>query len=119
MGKFSEGFLGHAVYLSEEAEKADQYCTHDFDSDIDRKIFRPTGVAQPLYCYFAFVARVTIGYPVYTKDGVGQIRSLHVGKSVYASPNLELATIPVHSIETPVHAHTLIAEAGAKSEGFT
>jgi len=118
--RFSSGLFGSGVYLAEDPSKIDQYCTPDDEanSDVaaDVRLLHDTlydEVPHPGRCFYAFGVRVSLGFPVYTKDG--EYDSMNSSESVWAtSDKRELSAIPG---STPkVHYQSLIAECGKGEE---
>eukprot|EP00931_Biecheleriopsis_adriatica_P114302 TRINITY_DN8989_c0_g1_i3.p1 TRINITY_DN8989_c0_g1~~TRINITY_DN8989_c0_g1_i3.p1 ORF type:complete len:579 (+),score=99.79 TRINITY_DN8989_c0_g1_i3:24-1739(+) len=118
--KFSSGLFGKGLYLTEDPSKADQYCTTDRPGDeslddLHEDLYGKTGLEHPGPVCYMLVCRVTIGIPVYTKDGKTDMHPPH--KEVFHDDSKrELAAI--EGSDPPIPYHTLIAEAGPKHDGF-
>eukprot|EP00929_Paragymnodinium_shiwhaense_P043487 TRINITY_DN22363_c0_g1_i5.p1 TRINITY_DN22363_c0_g1~~TRINITY_DN22363_c0_g1_i5.p1 ORF type:complete len:289 (-),score=62.78 TRINITY_DN22363_c0_g1_i5:263-1129(-) len=116
--RFSGGLFGSGIYVAEDPSKIDQYCTPDAEcgevGDPDVKLLHEklygSERSHPGRVFYGFVVRVTLGYPVYTKDG--ENNADNQSESVWATKTKrELAEIPDSS--PPVHYHSLVAMAGA------
>jgi hypothetical protein len=116
--RVSSGHFGHAVYLTEDASKSDQYCTPDDgrgEPQLRDGLYADCGLKHPGCVCYAIVCRVALGFPVYTKNGRHALDQ--AGMSVYTSPEKrELAAIP--GSQPPISYHSLVVQAGPKSEGF-
>lgn len=114
----SAGFFGNGVYLAEDADKADQYCSADTPDAspnmLHTRLYSSWGAAHPGRVYYAFVCRSALGCPVFTKDGT--TNSLD-GTPVFSSDDQrELRGIP--GINPPIHYHSLVVQSGPASQGY-
>lgn len=121
----SVGLFGLGLYLAEDASKTDQYCTEDFSDDVALRelhdvLYAKTEVEHPgrasrSAIFYQLVCRVSLGYPIITKDGESSIHDPEM--SIYATHHKrECAGIPCSS--PPIPHHSLIAEKGPLSEGY-
>lgn len=115
--RYSGGLFGHGLYLAEDPEKIDQYCTVDPQSGARRGDLRELhwhlygeDRGPPCDVFYAFLCQATLGFSVRTHDGV----TATVGATkVFASDDMrEFADIPRSTPPTPYHS--LVAETGAK-----
>lgn len=118
--RFSRGVFGNGVYLAEDAEKCDQYCTPDAGlkeslEDLQSRLYDGCRLEHPGRVFYTIVCRVILGFTVYTKDGETNMYPPNQG--VFAnSDKRELAIIPGSS--PPIHYHTMIVECGPAKESF-
>ena len=117
--RFGRGLFGSGVYLAEDAEKMDQYCTPDRRSatgldDLHGILYGagPDRVKRPHDgrdgdIFYAFVVLACCGIPVRTKDGEYDLNK--PGYKIFSSDDKrELAFVP----GTNVRFHSLLAETG-------
>merc|ERR1712228_457162 len=91
--KFSDGLLGKGTYLAEDASKIDQYCTSDPGEEghatmeglnkLHHDLYARNGLQHPGSVHYAIVCAITIGMPIYTKDGESHLQD--PGMSVFAT----------------------------------
>jgi len=119
------GRFGLGLYLSENSSKTDQLCTKDSSDDPDLRELHDAlyvkadiehpGRAEGLAIFYQLVCRVSLGYPIITKDGETSIDDPDM--SIYATGDKrECAGIP--GSMPPVPHHSLVVEKGPSSEGF-
>jgi len=112
--RLSGGLFGCGIYLAEDPSKINQYVTHDDGADhgnsavteLHRRLYsvRPFSGGKIYYC---FAVRVTLGWPVFTKDGETDMLT---GRGLWTSPDKrELSAMP--NVQPPLPYHSLVAEA--------
>eukprot|EP00929_Paragymnodinium_shiwhaense_P111556 TRINITY_DN7974_c0_g1_i1.p1 TRINITY_DN7974_c0_g1~~TRINITY_DN7974_c0_g1_i1.p1 ORF type:complete len:579 (+),score=141.22 TRINITY_DN7974_c0_g1_i1:139-1875(+) len=117
--RFSGGLFGSGIYVAEDPSKIDQYCTPDSDAPTEDDVKNlhthlfgsGSNPAHPGRCFYAFAVRLTLGFPVYTKDG--ETNANGDGSSIFATRDKrELACVD----DTTVHYHSLVAMSGQERE---
>eukprot|EP00931_Biecheleriopsis_adriatica_P030470 TRINITY_DN17970_c0_g1_i1.p1 TRINITY_DN17970_c0_g1~~TRINITY_DN17970_c0_g1_i1.p1 ORF type:complete len:606 (+),score=91.07 TRINITY_DN17970_c0_g1_i1:51-1868(+) len=118
--KVSRGLLGHGVYLAEDPSKMDQYCTPDTGpgmpglEKLHAELYSDDH-SHPGRCFYALVCRVTLGLPVFTKNGKTDLHN-PLETIFRASDRRELALVP--GTEPAISYHSLIAEPGSPDDGY-
>jgi hypothetical protein len=115
--RVSSGHFGAAVYLTEDPSKSDQYCVPDDGTDdvLLNGLYTHCGLKHPGNVCYAIVCRAALGFPLYTKNG--RFALDRAGMGLYSNKDKrELTAIP--GSQPPVSFHSLVVQAGPKSEGF-
>jgi len=112
------GMFGAGVYLSEDAEKIDQYtrpddgCNPDF-AELHAQLFHPGFTHPGEDLFYVFVVRSVLGVPCYTVDGKVEQSTK---TALFADEDRrELGYIPG---KEPLRYHSLIAQTGAKLKRY-
>ena len=114
--KFSGGLFSHGTYLAEDAQKNDQYVTVDASynaagmKEMHAKMYSKSH-SHPGEVFYIVVCRVTLGYPLSTKDALTNTQD---GASLW-HPKAKVNGSQLNVIPgTDVCAHSLVAETGQK-----